>query len=158
LQYYGNGDRMHMLFGFLVNQYTFLAHARENADPLRHVFSILPEIPNLSQWATFLRNHDELDLGRLTSTERNEVFQAFAPDENMRLYRRGIRRRLAPMLGNDRRRLELAYALIFSLPGTPVLFYGEHADAVVRRGEWRLLNSIAREVDPSDDQRRRLRL
>jgi maltose alpha-D-glucosyltransferase/alpha-amylase len=125
LQYYGNGDRMHMLFGFLVNQYTFLAHARENADPLRHVFSILPQIPSLSQWATFLRNHDELDLGRLTSTERNEVFQAFAPDENMRLYRRGIRRRLAPMLGNDRRRLELAYALIFSLPGTPVLFYGE---------------------------------
>jgi maltose alpha-D-glucosyltransferase/alpha-amylase len=125
LQYYGNGDRMHMLFGFLINQYTFLAHARENADPLRHVFSILPPIPSLSQWATFLRNHDELDLGRLTSTERNEVFQAFAPDENMRLYRRGIRRRLAPMLGNDRRRLELAYALIFSLPGTPVLFYGE---------------------------------
>lgn len=125
MQYFGDGDRMHMLFGFLLNQYTFLALARENADPLRHVFSILPQIPELGQWATFLRNHDELDLGRLTTTERDEVFQVFAPQEDMRLYRRGIRRRLAPMLGNDRRRTELAYALMFSLPGTPVLFYGE---------------------------------
>jgi maltose alpha-D-glucosyltransferase/alpha-amylase len=125
MEYFGDGDRMHMLFGFLVNQYTFLALARENADPLRHVFSILPEIPELGQWAMFLRNHDELDLGRLTTSERNEVFEVFAPQEDMRLYRRGIRRRLAPMLGNDRRRIEVAYALLFSLPGTPVLFYGE---------------------------------
>jgi maltose alpha-D-glucosyltransferase/alpha-amylase len=85
----------------------------------------LPRIPLSSQWANFLRNHDELDLGRLSTSEREEVFQAFAPQENMRLYSRGIRRRLAPMLNNDRRRLELAYALLFSLPGTPVLFYGE---------------------------------
>jgi maltose alpha-D-glucosyltransferase/alpha-amylase len=125
LQYFGDGNRMHMLFGFLLNQYTFLALAREKAGPLRHVVGILPQIPELGQWAVFLRNHDELDLGRLTTNERSEIFQLFAPQEGMRLYQRGIRRRLAPMLGNDRRRTELAYALMFSLPGTPVLYYGE---------------------------------
>jgi maltose alpha-D-glucosyltransferase/alpha-amylase len=82
-------------------------------------------VPRGGQWVTFLRNHDELDLSRLTDTQRSEVFAAFAPEEHMRLYGRGIRRRLAPMLGNDRRRIELAYALQFSLPGTPALRYGE---------------------------------
>jgi maltose alpha-D-glucosyltransferase/alpha-amylase len=125
LKYFGDGDRMHMLFGFLINQYTFLTLARQDAEPLRRILETLPRIPLSSQWANFLRNHDELDLGRLSTSEREEVFQAFAPQENMRLYSRGIRRRLAPMLNNDRRRLELAYALLFSLPGTPVLFYGE---------------------------------
>jgi maltose alpha-D-glucosyltransferase/alpha-amylase len=125
LKYFGDGDRMHMLFGFLINQYAFLTLARQDAEPLRRILESLPHIPPLSQWANFLRNHDELDLGRLSTSEREEVFQAFAPQENMRLYSRGIRRRLAPMLNNDRRRLELAYALLFSLPGTPVIFYGE---------------------------------
>jgi maltose alpha-D-glucosyltransferase / alpha-amylase len=124
-EYFGDGDRMHMLSAFLINQYTFLALARENADPLRQVFERLPPLPEAAQWATFLRGHDELDLGRLDEDEREEVFRAFAPEEHMQLYHRGIRRRLAPMLGNDRRRIELAYALMFSLPGTPVLFYGE---------------------------------
>lgn len=73
----------------------------------------------------FLRNHDELDLGRLTPGQRKLVFEKFGPDKSMQLYNRGIRRRLAPMLGGDRRRLELAYSLMFTLPGTPVLRYGD---------------------------------
>jgi maltose alpha-D-glucosyltransferase/alpha-amylase len=73
----------------------------------------------------FLRNHDELDLGRLTKAQRNTVFKSFGPDEGMQLYDRGIRRRLAPMLGGDRRRLELAYSLMCTLPGTPVIRYGD---------------------------------
>ena len=73
----------------------------------------------------FLRNHDELDLGRLTKAQRQTVFEAFGPDKNMQLYDRGIRRRLAPMLGGDRRRIELAYSLMCTLPGTPVMRYGD---------------------------------
>src|SRR5947208_7847368 len=73
----------------------------------------------------FLRNHDELDLGRLTPAQRQRVLDAFAPDKEMQLYDRGIRRRLAPMLANDRRRLELALSLLLTLPGTPVLLYGD---------------------------------
>jgi maltose alpha-D-glucosyltransferase/alpha-amylase len=79
----------------------------------------------MAQWATFLRNHDELDLSRLTDEQRKDVFKVFAPKADMQLYGRGIRRRLAPMLGGDRRRIELAYSLQFSMPGTPVLRYGE---------------------------------
>jgi maltose alpha-D-glucosyltransferase/alpha-amylase len=81
--------------------------------------------PALAQWAHFLRNHDELDLGRLEPEQRQLVFERFAPEPGMRLYDRGIRRRLAPLLGGDRRRIELAYSLLFSLPGTPVLQYGD---------------------------------
>jgi maltose alpha-D-glucosyltransferase/alpha-amylase len=79
----------------------------------------------MAQWATFLRNHDELDLSRLTKEQQQEVFRAFAPKPEMQLFDRGIRRRLAPMLGGDRRRIELAYSLQFTMPGTPVLRYGE---------------------------------
>jgi maltose alpha-D-glucosyltransferase / alpha-amylase len=81
--------------------------------------------PSTAQWGQFLRNHDELDLGRLSEEERQTVFDAFAPDENMQLYERGIRRRLAPMLQGDRRRLELTYSLMMTLPGTPVIRYGD---------------------------------
>ncbi len=81
--------------------------------------------PATAQWGLFLRNHDELDLGRLTERQRQQVFAAFAPDPEMQLYERGIRRRLAPMFDGDRRRLELAYSLMFTLPGTPVLRYGD---------------------------------
>ena len=85
----------------------------------------MPALPPTCQWATFLRNHDEVDLGRLVGHEHDEVFAAFGPEPDMQLYGRGIRRRLAPMLGNDRRRIEMAYALQFSLPGTPVIRYGD---------------------------------
>jgi maltose alpha-D-glucosyltransferase/alpha-amylase len=81
--------------------------------------------PATAQWGLFLRNHDELDLGRLTKAQREKVFKAFGPDKGMQLYDRGIRRRLAPMLGGDRRRLELAYSLMCTLPGTPVIRYGD---------------------------------
>jgi maltose alpha-D-glucosyltransferase/alpha-amylase len=82
-------------------------------------------VPVSCAWATFLRNHDEIDLSGLRESERADVFAAFGPDPDMQLYDRGIRRRLAPMLGGDRRRIELAYVLQFSLPGTPVVRYGE---------------------------------
>jgi maltose alpha-D-glucosyltransferase/alpha-amylase len=81
--------------------------------------------PYAAQWVQFLRTHDELDLGRLTDEQRQRVYDAFAPAKDMQLYGRGIRRRLAPLLSNDRRRLELAFSLLFSLPGTPMIQYGD---------------------------------
>jgi maltose alpha-D-glucosyltransferase/alpha-amylase len=122
-QYFGEG--IHMLFSFLLNQHLFLALARQEAAPLVQGMQLPPVPPPTGQWANFLRNHDELDLGRLTPEDRQKAFAEFAPDPSMQLYDRGIRRRLPPMLGGDRRRLELAYSLLFSLPGTPVLRYGE---------------------------------
>jgi maltose alpha-D-glucosyltransferase/alpha-amylase len=125
LNFVGDGDRMHMLFNFWANQRLFLAAAEEDGRPVRKSWSDLPELPETAQWAEFLRVHDELDLGRLTPAERERCYQAFAPDPNMRLYDRGIRRRLAPMLNGDRRRIELMNSLLFSLQGTPVVRYGE---------------------------------
>ncbi|HET7721820.1 MAG TPA: alpha-amylase family protein, partial [Acidimicrobiales bacterium] len=126
VEYFGpTGDRLPMLFNFLLNQRQFLAMARGDANPIVAALEAAPAIPDSCQWATFLRNHDEIDLGRLSEKERADCFAAFGPDESMQLYGRGIRRRLAPMLGNDRRRIELAYSLQFTLPGTPVLRYGE---------------------------------
>lgn len=124
-EYFGKGTRMHMLFNFLVNQHLFLALQRQRAAPLIEAMKAVPSIPEGGQWANFLRNHDELDLGRLSDEERQEVFEAFAPEEDMRLFGRGIRRRLPPMLEGDPDRIEMAYSLLFSLPGTPVIRYGE---------------------------------
>ncbi|MGQ5261905.1 alpha-amylase family protein [Micromonospora sp. ZYX-F-536] len=121
----GSGNRIHMLFDFMLNGRLMLALAREDPEPLIDALHDTPKLPVGGQWATFLRNHDEIDLSRLTTEQRNQVYAQFGPDEDMRIYDRGIRRRLAPMLGNDRRRIELAYALQFSLRGTPVLRYGE---------------------------------
>ena len=123
--YFGDGDRMHMLFNFWVNQRLFLAAADEDARPVRTAWHDLPELPTTAQWAEFLRVHDELDLGRLSPAERERCYQAFAPEPRMRLYDRGIRRRLAPMMGGDRRRIELMNSLLFTLQGTPVIRYGE---------------------------------
>ncbi len=121
----GNNDRMHMLFNFRLNDRILLALARRQVEPLTWALRTAPQLPPTAQWATFIRNHDEADLSQLSDDERGEVFAVFAPDENMRLYGRGIRRRLAPMLDGQRQRLELAYSLQFTLPGTPVLRYGE---------------------------------
>ncbi|MBO3736415.1 alpha-amylase family protein [Actinoplanes flavus] len=121
----GSSNRIHMLFDFMLNARLVLALARRDPEPIIDALRDSPRLPAGGQWATFLRNHDEIDLSRLTAEQRREVFEQFGPDEDMQLYGRGIRRRLAPMLGNDRRRLELAYALQFSLRGTPVLRYGE---------------------------------
>jgi maltose alpha-D-glucosyltransferase/alpha-amylase len=128
-EYFGYADggatRVLMVFAFRLNQALVLALARQDARPVAATLRELPDLPRHGQWATFLRNHDEVDLGRLTEEERQEVFAAFAPDPNMQLYERGIRRRLAPMLGGDRRRIELAYSLQLTMPGTPVIRYGE---------------------------------
>ena len=124
--YFGeDGDRLHLMLNFYVNPHLFLAFARGSAEPIGRSLRALPHLPPGTAWAFFLRNHDELDLSRLSPEEREDCFRAFAPEANMRLYDRGIRRRLAPMLGGDKARLLLAYSLIFSLPGSPVLWYGE---------------------------------
>src|SRR3954447_4350454 len=118
-------DRAQLIFDFLLNPKIWLALARQQAEPLVDALKTGVTLPEHGQWATFLRNHDELDLSRLTDGQRADVFDAFAPKADMQLFGRGVRRRLAPMLGGDRRRIELAYALQFALPGTPVVRYGE---------------------------------
>jgi len=123
--YFAKGDRMHILFNFLLNQHLFLALARQESTALRDGLKTLPHIPPICQWLNFVRHHDELTLDRITSSEREEIFAAFAPDETMQIFGRGIRRRLPPMMGGDRRRIELVYSLLFTLPGTPMLRYGE---------------------------------
>ncbi len=124
-QYFGEkGEGLQMMFNFYVNQYLFYALASEDVRPLKQALEDTRELFPTSQWAHFLRNHDELDLGRLSDEQRQRVFAAFGPEPEMQLYERGIRRRLAPMLGN-RAHVELAYSLILSLPGTPVLRYGD---------------------------------
>jgi len=124
-KYFGRGDRMHMILNFQVNQHMFYALATGDARPLGRALSGTRCRNELSQWGVFLRSHDELDLGRLEDEQRARVFEAFAPDRDMRLYDRGIRRRLASMLGGDTRRIEQSLSLLFSLPGTPVLRYGD---------------------------------
>src|SRR6201986_1680470 len=121
----GSANRLHMLFDFLLNAQILLALARQDPEPVIDALRDTPALPDWSQWATFLRNHDAVDLSRLTADQRQEVFAAFGPQEDMRLYGRGIRRRLAPMLGGDQRRIRLAYSLQFTLRGTPVIRYGE---------------------------------
>lgn len=120
------GDELTMQFDFATNQCLYLALARSEAAPLAESLGSRPtELDARSQYANFLRNHDELTLDLLSDDERQEVFDAFAPEEEMRVFGRGIRRRLPPMLDADPRRVKLAYSLLFALPGTPVLFYGE---------------------------------
>jgi maltose alpha-D-glucosyltransferase/alpha-amylase len=126
MQYFGDeGDRLQMMLNFPVNQRLFYALATADLDPLVWALEQTFKRPRNAQWVHFLRSHDELDLGRLTVEQRRKVFAAFAPKKTMQLYDRGVRRRLAPMLGGDRRRLELAFSLLYSLPGTPMMQYGD---------------------------------
>jgi maltose alpha-D-glucosyltransferase/alpha-amylase len=126
MNYFGSdGDRLQMMLNFAVNQRLFYALATADVEPLVSALEETRKRPTNAQWVQFLRSHDELDLGRLTEEQREKVFEAFAPRKTMQLYDRGIRRRLAPMLGNDRKRLELAFSLLFSLPGTPMMQYGD---------------------------------
>ena len=126
MDYFGeNGERIQMMLNFAVNQRIFYALATGDIKPLVRALEATYNRPPAAQWVNFLRSHDELDLGRLTDTQRERVFQAFAPAKEMQLYNRGIRRRLAPMLDNDRRKLELAFSLMFTLPGTPMLQFGD---------------------------------
>jgi trehalose synthase len=119
------GNQMDVLFNFILNQALYLAFVRHDATPVTDALRALPAIPAQAQWANFIKNHDEASLDKLTDGERDEVYAAFAPKASMRLFDRGIRRRFPTMVGGDRRRIELAYSLLFALPGTPVLFYGE---------------------------------
>ena len=126
MKYFGEeGERLQMMLNFPVNQRLFYALASADLDPLISALEQTSKRPRNAQWVQFLRSHDELDLGRLTDQQRSKVFAAFGSKKNMQLYGRGIRRRLTPMLGNDRRRLELAFSLLFSLPGTPMMQYGD---------------------------------
>lgn len=126
LEYFGKaGERLQMMFNFQVNQVLFYALASGDSRPLVRALKKTRPRPSTAQWGQFLRNHDELDLGRLTNEQRQTIFDTFGPEQDMQLYARGIRRRLAPMLQGDRRRLELAYSLMMTLPGTPVLRYGD---------------------------------
>ncbi|KQO96759.1 alpha-amylase family protein [Leifsonia sp. Leaf264] len=125
--YFGgaDGDGLTMQFDFITMQNVYLSLARQDPAPLVAALESRPPTAVESQWANFLRNHDELTLDKLTDDERAEVFAAFGPEERMQVYGRGIIRRLPPMLDGDPRRIRMAYSLMFSLPGTPVLFYGE---------------------------------
>ena len=122
--YFGDGDECHMNFHFPVMPRLFMALRLEHRTPIVDIMEQTPEPPPGGQWATFLRNHDELTLEMVTDEERDLMLRAYATDIEMRI-NLGIRRRLAPLLGNDRRKIELLNALLFSLPGTPVIYYGD---------------------------------
>ena len=122
--YYGNGDECHMNFHFPIMPRIFMSIHMEDRLPVIDILQQTPHIPDNCQWALFLRNHDELTLEMVTDEERDYMYRAFAHEPAMRI-NLGIRRRLAPLVGNDRRQVELMNALLFSLPGTPVLYYGD---------------------------------
>jgi maltose alpha-D-glucosyltransferase/alpha-amylase len=122
--YFGRGDECHMEFHFPVMPRLFMAIHMEDRFPIIDIMEQTPPIPDNCQWCMFLRNHDELTLEMVTDEERDYMYKAYATDPRARI-NLGIRRRLAPLLGNNRRRIELMMALLFSLPGTPVLYYGD---------------------------------
>jgi maltose alpha-D-glucosyltransferase / alpha-amylase len=123
-EYFGNGDECHMAFHFPVMPRLFMAIHLEDAMPIVEIMGQTPKIPENCQWALFLRNHDELTLEMVTDEERDYMFRVYAHDPKARI-NLGIRRRLAPLLKNDRRKIELMNSLLFSLIGTPVLYYGD---------------------------------
>ncbi len=126
----GSTDELTMCFDFIGMQQMYLSLARADAEPLANALRQRPDPPEDGHWATFVRNHDELTLDKLTDAQRQEVFAAFGPDEDMQVYGRGLRRRLPSMLGGDLRRIRMVYSLLFAQPGTPVLFYGEEVGMV----------------------------
>lgn len=123
-QYFGDGDEFHMGFHFPLMPRIYMALCLGDVAPLVWVMDQTPPIPKNTQWCTFLRNHDELTLEMVTEEERKWMWNQYAPDPRMRL-NLGIRRRLAPLMDNDRRKIELAYSLLFTLPGSPVIYYGD---------------------------------
>jgi maltose alpha-D-glucosyltransferase/alpha-amylase len=126
-RFYGDedGDELHMCLNFNLNQAMALSIVREDAGGLIHSLRGLPRLPEDSQWANFVRNHDEWSLDKLTDSEREEAFQLFGPKDEMQLFGRGVRRRLPSMLDNDQARIRMVYSLTAALPGAFVLFYGE---------------------------------
>ena len=124
VEYFGNGDECHMAFHFPVMPRMFMALRRENATPIHEILQLTPDIPDNCQWGLFLRNHDELTLEMVTDEERDYMYGEYAKDPRMKI-NVGIRRRLAPLLDNGRDEIELLHAMLFSLPGSPVLYYGD---------------------------------
>jgi maltose alpha-D-glucosyltransferase/alpha-amylase len=124
ISYFGAGDECHMAFHFPLMPRLFMSTRMEDRYPVTEILGLTPPIPENSQWAVFLRNHDELTLEMVTDEERDYMYRVYAQDRHMRI-NLGIRRRLAPLLENDRRRIELMNGLLFSLPGTPVIYYGD---------------------------------
>jgi maltose alpha-D-glucosyltransferase/alpha-amylase len=122
--YFGNGDEFHMAFHFPLMPRMFMGLRLEDRKPITEILQQTPEIPAACQWCLFLRNHDELTLEMVTDIERDYMYDIYASDKTMRL-NLGIRRRLAPLLDNDRRRIELMNGMLFSLPGTPIIYYGD---------------------------------
>ena len=122
--YFGEGDEFHMGFHFPIMPRIYMALKKGRRDDMVEILRRTPPIPENCQWCTFLRNHDELTLEMVTEEERQWMWQEYAPEPRMRL-NLGIRRRLAPLLDNDRRKIELAHSLLFTLPGSPVLYYGD---------------------------------
>jgi maltose alpha-D-glucosyltransferase/alpha-amylase len=123
-EYFGEGDECHMAYHFPLMPRLFLAIAQEDRHPVMDILRQTPDIPANCQWAIFLRNHDELTLEMVTDRERDALYSAFAADPRMRI-NVGIRRRLAPLLDNDRDKIELMSFLLFTLPGSPILYYGD---------------------------------
>jgi len=124
VDYFGDGDECHMAFHFPLMPRMFMAIRMEDRYPIIDILTQTPQIPDACQWALFLRNHDELTLEMVTDEERDYMYRVYAHDPQARI-NLGIRRRLVPLLGKDRRKFELMNALLFSLPGTPVLYYGD---------------------------------
>ena len=124
LPYFGDGDELHMCFHFPIMPRLYMAIAKGDRTPVRGIWANTPEIPEDGQWATFLRNHDELTLEMVTPEEREFLWNYYSPDHRARL-NLGIRRRLAPLMGNDRRKIELMHSLLFTMPGAPVMYYGD---------------------------------
>ncbi len=122
--YFGDGDECHMAFHFPLMPRMFMAVRQEDRHPIVEILRQTPDIPEICQWGLFLRNHDELTLEMVTDEERDYMYQTYASDPQMRI-NGGIRRRLAPLMENSRRRIELMNSLLFSLPGTPVIYYGD---------------------------------
>lgn len=124
VSYFGQGDEFHMAFNFPLMPRVFLAIGREDSRPIVEIIESLPNIPSSCQWALFLRNHDELTLEMVTDAERDFLYNEYAKDLRMRL-NKGIRRRLAPLMENDHNQIKLLYSLLFTLPGSPVIYYGD---------------------------------
>ncbi|WP_372897403.1 alpha-amylase family protein [Stieleria sp.] len=131
-KYFGSGEKLHMMFNFILNQHLMLSLVQGNAMAIREGMYQPPAIPDQCQWGNFLRNHDEFPVGRLSQSQQDEIYAAFAPKEEMKIYDRGIRRRLPPMLADAEatkadvvKVLKLTHSLLMTLPGTPVMRYGE---------------------------------
>jgi maltose alpha-D-glucosyltransferase / alpha-amylase len=122
--YFGDGDEFHMAFHFPLMPRMFMGLKLEDRKPITEILQQTPEIPSSCQWSLFLRNHDELTLEMVTDMERDYMYDMYAESKTMRL-NLGIRRRLAPLLSNDRRRIELMNGMMMSLPGTPIIYYGD---------------------------------